>query len=67
MSSSQHFFFKRGELFKFNFIATYNIWSPKKDSNKNMVLYKKDDDITRFNGTYSTTRYPVPYIARGEV
>jgi hypothetical protein len=34
------------ELFKFNFIATYNIRSPEKDFEKNMVLCKKGDDIT---------------------
>jgi hypothetical protein len=29
------------ELFKFNFIATFNIRSPEKDSEKNTVLCKK--------------------------
>ncbi len=35
-----------------NFIATYNIRSPEKDYEKNMVLCKKGDDITPFDGTY---------------
>ncbi len=39
------------ELFKFNFIATYNIRSPEKDSEKKMVLCKKGDDITPFDGS----------------
>jgi hypothetical protein len=34
-----------------NFIATYNIRSSEKDSEKNMVLCKKGDDITPFDGT----------------
>jgi hypothetical protein len=33
-----------------NFVATYNIRSPEKDSEKNMVLRKKGDDITPFDG-----------------
>ncbi len=41
------------ELFKFNFIATFNIRSPEKDSEKNTVLCKKGDDITPFDGTYN--------------
>ncbi len=43
------------ELFKFNFIATYNIRSPEKDYEKNMVLYKKGDDITPFDGLLEAT------------
>ncbi len=35
-----------------NFVAKYNIRSPEKDSEKNMVLCKKDDDITPFDGSY---------------
>jgi hypothetical protein len=39
------------DLSKLNFIATCNIWSPKKqDSEKNMILCKKGDDITPFDG-----------------
>jgi hypothetical protein len=34
------------KLFSLNFIATYNIRSHEKDSEKNMVLYKICDDIT---------------------
>jgi hypothetical protein len=55
MSSSQHFLEKEAlmvakaenghvniwELFKFNFIGTYNIRSPEKHSEKNMVCAKK--------------------------
>ncbi len=48
------------ELFKFNFIAKYNIRSSEKDSEKNMVLCKKGDDITPFDGMY----YIVQYIPR---
>ena len=43
------------ELFKFNFIATFNIRSPEKDSEKNMVLCKKVDDITPFDGMWILT------------
>ncbi len=54
MSSPQHFFFKRGldvgKSQKSNFLATYNIRSPKQDSEKKIVLCKKGDDITRFDG-----------------
>ncbi len=35
----------------FNFVATYNIRSPTQDSEKEIVLCKKGDDITRFDGT----------------
>ena len=34
-----------------NFVATYNIRSPTQDSEKEIVLCKKGDDITRFDGT----------------
>ncbi len=34
-----------------NFIATHNIRTSEKDSEKNMVLCKKGDDITPFDGT----------------
>ncbi len=34
-----------------NFVATYNIRSPTQDSKKEIVLCKKGDDITRFDGT----------------
>ncbi len=37
------------ELFKLNYIATYNIRSSKQDSEKNMALCKKGDDITTFD------------------
>ncbi len=33
-----------------NFVATYNIRSPTQDSEKEIVLCKKGDDITRFDG-----------------
>ncbi len=33
-----------------NFVATYNIRSPTQDSEKEIALYKKGDDITRFDG-----------------
>ncbi len=33
-----------------NFVATYNISSPTQDSEKEIVLCKKGDDITRFDG-----------------
>jgi hypothetical protein len=36
---------------KLIFIAIYNIRSSKQDSEKNMVLCKKGDDITSFDGT----------------
>ncbi len=39
------------ELFKLNFVATYNIRSAEKDSEKNMVLCQKGDDITPFDGS----------------
>ncbi len=42
-------------LFKSNFVATYNIRSPKQDSEKKIVLYKKGDDSTRFDGSYPPT------------
>ncbi len=49
--------FNISELFKLNFIATYkyniSIRSPEKDSEKNMVLCKKGDDITPFDSTGS--------------
>jgi hypothetical protein len=32
--------------------ATYNIRSPKQDSEKKIVLCKKGDDITRFDGRF---------------
>jgi hypothetical protein len=32
-------------------MSTYNIRSPEKDAEKNMVLCKKVDDITPFDGT----------------
>ena len=35
-----------------NFIATYNIRSPTQDSEKEIVLCKKGDDITRFDGSH---------------
>ena len=37
---------------KSNFLATYNTRSPKQDSEKKIVLCKKGDDITRFDGMY---------------
>ena len=37
-----------------NFVATYNIRSPTQDSEKEIVLCKKGDDITRFDGTCKT-------------
>jgi hypothetical protein len=37
-----------------NFIATYNIRSSEKDSEKNMVLCQKGDDITTFDGSVLT-------------
>ncbi len=37
-------------FYKFNFIATYNIRSPKYDCEKNMVWCKKGDVITPFDG-----------------
>ncbi len=47
-----------------NFVPTYNIRSSEKDSEKNMVLCKKGDDITPFDGTYllrtSVGTVPVP-------
>ncbi len=36
---------------KSKFVATYNIRSPKQDSEKKIVLCKKGDDITRLDGT----------------
>ncbi len=44
-----------------NFIATYNIRSPAQDSEKEIVLCKKGDDITRFDGT----KYPYPELNPG--
>jgi len=35
-----------------NFVATYNIRSPTQDSEKEIVLCKKGDDITRFDGIF---------------
>ncbi len=35
-----------------NFVATYNIRSPTQDSEKEIVLCKKGDNITRFDGIY---------------
>ncbi len=40
------------ELFKFNLIATNNIRSPEKDSEKNMVLCKKVTTLPHLTGTY---------------
>ncbi len=37
-----------------NFVATYNIRSPTQDSEKEIVLCKKGDDITRFDGILIT-------------
>ncbi len=34
-----------------NFIATYNIRSPTQDYEKEIVMCKKGDDITRFDGS----------------
>jgi hypothetical protein len=34
-----------------NFVATYNIRSPKRNSEKKIVLWSKGDDITRFDGS----------------
>ncbi len=34
-----------------NIVATYNIRSPTQDSEKEIVLCKKGDDITSFDGT----------------
>ena len=39
-----------------NFVATYNIRSPTQDSEKEIVLCKKGDDITRFDGTSFSSR-----------
>ena len=39
-----------------NFVATYNIRSPTQDSEKEIVLCKKGDDITRFDGTAPANR-----------
>ncbi len=41
------------ELLKFDFIVTYNFRSHEKDSEKNIVLCKKCDDITPFDGRQS--------------
>ncbi len=46
---------------KFNIIATYNIRSTEKDSEKNIVLCKKGDHITPFDGT---AHCPVPRQAQ---
>ncbi len=46
-----------------NFIATYNIRSPTQDSEKEIVLWKKSDDITRFDGTGVAHLWPKPHYA----
>ncbi len=38
-------------ILSLNFVATYNIRSPTQDSEKEIVLCKKGDDITRFDGS----------------
>ena len=35
-----------------NFVATYNIRSPTQDSEKEIVLCKKGDDITHFDSSW---------------
>jgi hypothetical protein len=49
-----------------NFVATYNIRSPTQDSEKEIVLCKKGDDITRFDGSYLFTKlfHNTPILAR---
>jgi len=40
-----------------NFVATYNIRSPTQDSEKEIVLCKKGDDITRFDGIQNSQNF----------
>jgi hypothetical protein len=47
------------------FIATYNIRSSEKDSEKNMVLCKKGDDITPFDGI--SLHFSIMYVFKGRV
>jgi hypothetical protein len=54
------------ELFKLNFIATFNIRSPEKDSEKNIVLCKKDDDITPFGRTLPPERLLYSHLLLGQ-
>jgi hypothetical protein len=41
-----------------NFVATYNIRSSTQDSEKEIVLCKKGDDITRFDGIRTSVADP---------